>query len=124
MKLTGLRLHGFKSFVEPADIPIEPGITGIIGPNGCGKSNLIEALRFVMGESSYKAMRGDGMYDYMNGVGAHEVIIESGAHKVSLTELESRLVREVVWMYRDRLLDLKRDRRLVHRIVAGVGDDL
>jgi chromosome segregation protein len=63
MKVTRLRLHGFKSFVDAADIPIHPGVTGIIGPNGCGKSNLIEALRFVMGESSYKAMRGGGMED-------------------------------------------------------------
>ena len=63
MKVTRLRLHGFKSFVDATEIPVEPGVTGIIGPNGCGKSNLIEALRFVMGESSYKAMRGGGMED-------------------------------------------------------------
>src|SRR5688500_14504074 len=63
MKLTRLKIHGFKSFVEAADIPIEDGVTGIVGPNGCGKSNLVEALRFVMGESSYKAMRGGGMDD-------------------------------------------------------------
>src|ERR671917_1324116 len=67
MKLTRLRLHGFKSFVDSADIPIQPGVTGIIGPNGCGKSNLVEALRFVMGESSYKAMRGGGMEDVIFG---------------------------------------------------------
>ncbi|MBA3517574.1 MAG: AAA family ATPase, partial [Rhizobiales bacterium] len=63
MKLTRLKIHGFKSFVDAADIPIQPGVTGIVGPNGCGKSNLVEALRFVMGESSYKAMRGGGMDD-------------------------------------------------------------
>jgi chromosome segregation protein len=63
MKLTRLKIHGFKSFLDAADIPIEPGVTGIVGPNGCGKSNLVEALRFVMGESSYKAMRGGGMDD-------------------------------------------------------------
>src|SRR5688500_519212 len=63
MRLPRLRIHGFKSFVDAADVPIYPGITGIVGPNGCGKSNLVEALRFVMGESSYKAMRGDGMDD-------------------------------------------------------------
>ena len=53
MKFTRLRLSGFKSFVEPTDLLIEPGLTGVVGPNGCGKSNLLEALRWVMGESSY-----------------------------------------------------------------------
>jgi chromosome segregation protein len=63
MKFTRLRLTGFKSFVEPTELHIEPGLTGIVGPNGCGKSNLLEALRWVMGESSYKSMRGAGMED-------------------------------------------------------------
>ncbi|MFN4142180.1 chromosome segregation protein SMC [Aestuariivirga sp.] len=63
MKFTRLRLSGFKSFVEPTDLIIEPGLTGIVGPNGCGKSNLLEALRWVMGESSYKSMRASGMDD-------------------------------------------------------------
>src|SRR5438128_1362361 len=70
MKLTRLRLLGFKSFVEPTDFLIEPGLTGVVGPNGCGKSNLVEALRWVMGESSYKAMRASGMDDVIfNGSG-------------------------------------------------------
>src|ERR1700689_2124746 len=63
MKLTRLRLIGFKSFVEPTDFEIEPGVTGVVGPNGCGKSNLVEAVRWVMGEASYKAMRGAEMDD-------------------------------------------------------------
>ena len=63
MKFTRLRVLGFKSFVEPTEFPIEPGLTGVVGPNGCGKSNLVEALRWVMGESSYKAMRASGMDD-------------------------------------------------------------
>src|SRR6516165_2941632 len=63
MKLTRLRLLGFKSFVEPTDFLIEPGLTGVVGPNGCGKSNLVEALRWVMGESSHKAMRASDMDD-------------------------------------------------------------
>src|SRR5215210_8776275 len=63
MKLTRLKITGFKSFVEPAEVLIEPGLTGVIGPNGCGKSNLVEALRWVMGESSYKNMRASGMDD-------------------------------------------------------------
>jgi len=58
-----LRIAGFKSFVEPAELLIEPGLTGIVGPNGCGKSNLIEALRWVMGESSARQMRGGEMDD-------------------------------------------------------------
>jgi chromosome segregation protein len=63
MKLTRLRLIGFKSFVEPTDFEIEPGLTGVVGPNGCGKSNLVEAVRWVMGEVSYKAMRASEMDD-------------------------------------------------------------
>ncbi|MEQ8654924.1 MAG: chromosome segregation protein SMC [Kiloniellales bacterium] len=58
-----LRLAGFKSFVESTELVIEPGTTGIVGPNGCGKSNLVEALRWVMGESSAKRMRGGEMDD-------------------------------------------------------------
>jgi chromosome segregation protein len=63
MKLTRLRLIGFKSFVEPTDFVIETGLTGVVGPNGCGKSNLVEAVRWVMGEASYKAMRASEMDD-------------------------------------------------------------
>ncbi len=63
MKLTRLRLIGFKSFVEPTDLEIEPGLTGVVGPNGCGKSNLVEAVRWVMGEASHKAMRASEMDD-------------------------------------------------------------
>ncbi|VVB44206.1 Chromosome partition protein Smc [Beijerinckiaceae bacterium RH AL1] len=63
MQLTKLRLVGFKSFVEAYDFDIQPGLTGVVGPNGCGKSNLVEALRWVMGESSYKSMRASGMDD-------------------------------------------------------------
>ena len=63
MKFSRLRLLGFKSFVEAGDFVIERGLTGIVGPNGCGKSNLVEALRWVMGESSYKNMRASGMDD-------------------------------------------------------------
>jgi chromosome segregation protein len=63
VKFTRLRVLGFKSFVEPTEFVIEPGLTGVVGPNGCGKSNLVEALRWVMGESSYKNMRASGMDD-------------------------------------------------------------
>lgn len=63
MQITELRIAGFKSFVDPQTVPIEPGLTGIVGPNGCGKSNLLEALRWAMGANSAKAMRGSEMDD-------------------------------------------------------------
>ena len=63
IKFNKLKLKGFKSFVEPTEIIIENGLTGIVGPNGCGKSNLVEAFRFVMGELSPKQMRGSELDD-------------------------------------------------------------
>ncbi|KUR72938.1 chromosome segregation protein [Novosphingobium fuchskuhlense] len=63
MQFTRLKLSGFKSFVEPAELRIEPGLTGVVGPNGCGKSNLLEAIRWVMGEGSARSLRGGGMED-------------------------------------------------------------
>ena len=67
MKFTRLRLSGFKSFVDPTELFIEPGLSGIVGPNGCGKSNLLEALRWVMGENRPTSMRGAGMDDVIFG---------------------------------------------------------
>ncbi|MCA4910857.1 MAG: AAA family ATPase, partial [Methylobacterium sp.] len=63
MKFERLRLHGFKTFVDPTELVIAPGLTGIVGPNGCGKSNLVEALRWAMGETSSKSLRGGEMDD-------------------------------------------------------------
>ncbi|WP_316016004.1 AAA family ATPase, partial [Roseobacter sp. HKCCA0434] len=63
MQFTKLRLLGFKSFVDPTELVISDGLTGVVGPNGCGKSNLLEALRWVMGENRPTAMRGAGMED-------------------------------------------------------------
>ncbi|MBI07774.1 MAG: chromosome segregation protein SMC [Rhodospirillaceae bacterium] len=71
MHFTKLKLAGFKSFIESTELMIEPGTTGIVGPNGCGKSNLVEALRWVMGETAPKQMRGGGMEDVIfNGTDA------------------------------------------------------
>ncbi len=71
MHPTKLRVAGFKSFVEPAELRIEAGVTGIVGPNGCGKSNLVEALRWVMGETAPRQVRGGGMEDVIFGGTAH-----------------------------------------------------
>ncbi len=67
MRFQRLKLAGFKSFVEATELRIEPGLTGIVGPNGCGKSNLLEALRWVMGANSARAMRAEGMDDVIFG---------------------------------------------------------
>jgi chromosome segregation protein len=63
VRIRRLKLSGFKSFVEATELRVEPGLTGVVGPNGCGKSNLLEAIRWVMGEGSAKSLRGDGMED-------------------------------------------------------------
>ncbi|MCB1738448.1 MAG: AAA family ATPase, partial [Gammaproteobacteria bacterium] len=63
MRLAKIKLAGFKSFVDPTTIPLPSNLVGICGPNGCGKSNTIDAVRWVMGESSAKHLRGDSMAD-------------------------------------------------------------
>jgi chromosome segregation protein len=67
LQFTKLNLTGFKSFVDPTELLIEPGLTGIVGPNGCGKSNLVEALQWVMGEASARRLRGGDMDDVIFG---------------------------------------------------------
>ena len=67
MHFSRLQVTGFKSFVDTAELFIEPGMTGVVGPNGCGKSNVVEALRWVMGETSPKSMRGGEMEDVIFG---------------------------------------------------------
>ena len=63
MRLEKIKLAGFKSFVDPTTVPLPGNLVGVVGPNGCGKSNVIDAVRWVMGESSAKMLRGESMAD-------------------------------------------------------------
>ena len=82
MKLKSLELHGFKSFVDKTALLFKPGVTGVVGPNGCGKSNVVDAMRWVMGEQSPRRLRGKGMEDVIfqgsegrSSVGMAEVVL-------------------------------------------------
>ena len=103
MRIRRLKLSGFKSFVEPAELHIDPGLTGVVGPNGCGKSNLLEAIRWVMGENSPKSMRGGGMED----------VIFAGT-----ADRPPRAFAEVVLQAQT---DSREDLEVVRRIERGAG---
>ena len=82
MRLTKIKLAGFKSFVDPTQVSFPSNLTGVVGPNGCGKSNVIDAVRWVMGELSAKHLRGDNMADVIfNGSSARKPV---GAASVEL----------------------------------------
>jgi chromosome segregation protein len=107
MKLAKLELSGFKSFADYTEFVFDDGITGIVGPNGCGKSNVVDATKWVLGEMSAKSLRGDGMLDVIfNGSGARKPM---GMAEVSLTftnedrklPLDTELVKITRRLYRD-----------------------
>jgi len=114
MQIKRLKLSGFKSFVEPAELRIEPGLTGVVGPNGCGKSNVLEAIRWVMGESSPKSMRGAGMDD---------VIFAGTAARPSreFAEVSLLVERETEDMPGDVSLAPVGDVEITRRIERGAG---
>src|SRR5512139_426657 len=75
MRLTRVKLAGFKSFVDPTSVPFPSNLTGVVGPNGCGKSNIIDAVRWVMGELSARHLRGESMADVIfNGSGTRRPV--------------------------------------------------
>ncbi len=90
MQITELRLLGFKSFVDPAKAPVESGLTGVVGPNGCGKSNLLEAVRWVMGATSAKSMRASDMDDVIFSGSAGRPAREFAEVTLVLTEARGR----------------------------------
>ncbi len=116
MRFNKIRLTGFKSFVDPTDLMIADGLTGVVGPNGCGKSNLLEALRWVMGETRAKAMRGGGMEDVIFagaasrparnfaevslGIDNSERLAPSGFNDSDSLEIVRRITRDVGSAYK------------------------
>jgi chromosome segregation protein len=106
LRIKRLKLTGFKSFVDPSELRIEPGLTGIVGPNGCGKSNLLEAIRWVMGEGSAKSLRGGAMDD---------VIFAGTERRPSRDFAEVSILAERDAAHDDRELEI------VRRIERGAG---
>jgi chromosome segregation protein len=116
MRFEKLRIVGFKTFVDPTEFVIEPGLTGVVGPNGCGKSNLVEAMRWVMGETSFKSMRASAMDDVIfNGSGGRparntaevSLVIDNAARRAPAAwndaerlEISRRIEREEGSSYR------------------------
>ncbi|MGH6968611.1 MAG: AAA family ATPase, partial [Stellaceae bacterium] len=135
MHFAKLRLSGFKSFVDPTELVIEPGMTGIVGPNGCGKSNILDAMRWVMGETSAKRLRGSEMDDVIfSGTSARparnvaEVMLhlDNGAHDApqpyeahNEIQIQRRIERGIGSDYRINSRDVRaRDVQLLFADVA------
>ncbi len=123
MRFNRLRLNGFKSFVDPTDLIIADGLTGVVGPNGCGKSNLLEALRWVMGENRPTAMRGGGMEDVIFagaatrparnfaevslGIDNSDRLAPSGFNDTDLLEIVRRITRDAGSAYKVNTKDVR-----------------
>src|SRR5271169_1790003 len=112
MQIDRLRLVGFKSFADVAEVAIGPGLTGIVGPNGCGKSNLAEALRWVMGENSARRLRGGAMDEVIFG-GA---VARSPRNVAEVTLSLDNRARDAPFAFNDR-----EEIEIVRRIERGGG---
>src|SRR3982751_5919439 len=111
MRLKKLVLNGFKSFADRTEFVFDSPITGIVGPNGCGKSNVVDAFKWVLGEQSAKSLRGDAMMDVIfNGSGSRKA---SGMAEVTLVFENPRT---------NRVAELRISDQTPAAATAGVGD--
>jgi len=102
MKFQSVRISGFKSFLEPTEIQMNRGLTGVVGPNGCGKSNIVEAIKWIMGENSARQMRGDGMDDVIFS-GTNERLSRNFAEvSIKLDNSEKKLLQFLIIMMKLR----------------------
>ena len=132
MYLKSLTLHGFKSFADKTHFEFHKGVTGIVGPNGCGKSNVVDAIRWVLGETSAKALRGDEMADVIfNGtdkrkpVGLAEVTLTMADCEESL-KVDFNEVAITRRVYRDGKSEYRLNNTVcrlkdIHDLIAGTG---
>ena len=89
MRLNSIKLSGFKSFVDPTSVTFPSSMSCIVGPNGCGKSNVIDAVRWVLGESSAKNLRSDSMTDVVfNGSSSRKPVSKASVELFSITKKE------------------------------------
>ena len=89
MRLTKIKVAGFKSFADPTSVGFPSNLTGVVGPNGCGKSNIIDAVRWVMGELSAKHLRGDSMIDVIfNGSASRKPVGTASVDSQGIADFE------------------------------------
>ncbi len=92
MRLTQINLAGFKSFVDPTHIPVPGKLVGVVGPNGCGKSNIIDAVRWVLGETSARHLRGETMQDVLFNGSIGRTDLPGGDHETLLASIRDKVL--------------------------------
>ena len=118
MRLTTIKLAGFKSFVDPTTLHFPTNMTGVVGPNGCGKSNIIDAIRWVMGESAASRLRGDALTDVIFSGSSSRKPVGSAMVELLFDKATAAWVRDRIWHPSQHLTQLKDGRLRMGLTVA------